>query len=118
MADDSFLNPLSDQRDVVCLEKAQAEQMLHLGRLIFWPIPVELIEGFDDGKRASAIRGDRAILASLLSPSRRRPRYCWGHCSERLVSQSLIVFLDEAQTELSQVFCEATFFVIHGGRGF
>ena len=81
--------------------------MLHLGAVdLFGPIPVELIEGFDDGKtRLRDPASDRAVLASLALAFQKATKVLLVSplLASGLVSQSLIIFLNEAQTKEGSV---------------
>jgi hypothetical protein len=76
--------------------------MLHLGAIdLFGPIPIELIQGLNDGKtRLGNPSGDTAVVASLVLAFQESTEVLGVSplLASGLISESLIVFLNEGQS--------------------
>ncbi len=83
------------------------------------PVPVELVEGFDEGEaRSGEAAGNTAILAALAFAFDEAAQILHGGplIAGGLIGQGLMLFLDEGEVESLELFVELSGFAIHGRR--
>jgi hypothetical protein len=89
-------------------EKGQAEEVLHLGAIdLLGPVPVKLVQSFDQGKASRRNPpSDATVLVPLAlafdKPSEVLPMT--PLLASGLSGEGLMVFTNEGQAELSQLF--------------